>query len=282
MLPTLTDEAPSGPEWLHEIKHDGYRTMLSIQSDGIRTFTRNGHDWSRRYRAIVEAAGQLQCSQALLDGEIIVQDGLGRSDFDALPAAIATRPNELIFYAFDLLSMDGVDLRQEPLTRRRLALEAMLSGLDASSPIQFSAGTEGDGKEVFAAAAAMGLEGIVSKRANGRYVSGRSTSWLKTKNFVESELVILAHERTAGPMTLLLGRRSGAGLTYEGSAIVSLAKREREELWSKMQDQLTDHPAVELGRRMEVSWVRPVLTVSVRHLNGPGKLRHATVRRLLI
>jgi bifunctional non-homologous end joining protein LigD len=114
-LPSLTDQPPEGANWIHEVKHDGYRTMLLVERGTALAYTRNGHDWSDRYPGIIAAARKLPCRSAILDGEVIVQDARGISDFEALQAALRSRPAHLIFYAFDLLHLDGKDLLDRPL-----------------------------------------------------------------------------------------------------------------------------------------------------------------------
>ena len=122
-LPSLTDQPPEGAHWIHEVKHDGYRTMLLIERGTARAYTRNGHDWSDRYPGIIMAARKLPCRAAILDGEVIVQDGRGVSDFEALQSALRSKTTQLIFYAFDLLHLDGKDLREKPLLERRAKLK---------------------------------------------------------------------------------------------------------------------------------------------------------------
>ena len=118
MLPTLVSEPPSGEKWLHEIKHDGYRTQLHVGSALSHAYTRNGHDWSHLYRHVLRDAERLT-SDAVMDGEIVIQDESGRADFDGLKEAIVRTPQRLIFYAFDLLYSGGADLRNQPLIDRR-------------------------------------------------------------------------------------------------------------------------------------------------------------------
>jgi ATP-dependent DNA ligase len=113
MLPTFVQEPPSGDKWLHEIKHDGYRTQLVLSASDRRAYTRNGFDWSDCYRFILADASRLDCSWAIIDGEIPIQDEQGRSDFDNLKLAIERAPERLIFYAFDLLHLNGADLRKQ-------------------------------------------------------------------------------------------------------------------------------------------------------------------------
>jgi bifunctional non-homologous end joining protein LigD len=121
-IPTLVPEPPTGEGWIHEIKYDGYRTLIVIDQGKVRAFSRHGRDWTGPYRQVVEAAGELLCRAAILDGEFIVQDENGVSDFDALRSAIHEAPHRIVFFAFDLLNLDGQDLRRIPLFERRIAL----------------------------------------------------------------------------------------------------------------------------------------------------------------
>jgi bifunctional non-homologous end joining protein LigD len=208
-IPTLVPEPPSGEGWIHEIKHDGYRTLIVIDQGKVRAYSRPGRDWTGPYRRVVDAAAELPCKAALIDGEIIVQDENGISDFDALRSAIHKAPHRIVFFAFDLLHLDGQDLRGQPLMERRALLRKLVKH-DPRSPIQFSDHIEGDGARFFKAAAELGLEGIVSKRAASRYRSGPSRSWLKTKNMVESEFILLGTERDSDGVPLgAVGNRLG-------------------------------------------------------------------------
>jgi ATP-dependent DNA ligase len=155
LLPTLSLEPPAGDGWVHELKHDGNRTVLVI--DGApRAFTRNGHDWSSRYRNIVECAARLRCRSAILDGEVVVQDPQGRSDFNALRGAMAWEPHRLAYFAFDLLHLDGEDLRRRPLLERKAALAELIGAPDPFCPIQFCDHLAGDGSALFKAADEIG------------------------------------------------------------------------------------------------------------------------------
>src|SRR5438105_3275066 len=128
MLPTLASEAPEGDDWLHEVKYDGFRTQLVRQGWDMRAFTRNGFDWSDRYRPILTAARELGFRSAIIDGEMIVQDERGRSDFAAFYRAMHHEPERLVFMSFDLLHLDGADLRDEPLIDRRARLQELVGG----------------------------------------------------------------------------------------------------------------------------------------------------------
>ena len=281
MLPSLVSEVPEGREWLHEIKYDGYRTQIVIEGSSVRAFTRNGHDWTERYRPTLRAASDLHCHSAILDGEMIVQDEQGRSDFHSFKRAMERRPETLVFMAFDLLHLNGADLRQEPLLERRLRLQELVGCNDPSCCIQYSDHTIGNGTDLFEAADAMGLEGIVSKRMRSRYRSGRSREWLKIKCFAEGEFVVIGVERSAGrPPTALLAREEDGALVYAGGAMVTLATPDRDHFWRAVERLRTDLPVVS-GLTSEAQWLVPELRVHARYLKGSDKLRHATLRSLV-
>jgi bifunctional non-homologous end joining protein LigD len=175
-LPSDAERPPSGPEWIHEIKHDGYRLMARRDSVGIRLLTRNGHDWAERYPRIVEAVNQLRARSCLIDGEAVACDDNGLAVFERL----RRNPEGVFLFAFDLLELDGQDLRREPLETRKATLASLLRG---SLPgVRLNEYVTHPGDIVFRHACKMGLEGIVSKRLGSRYRSGRSPDWLKFKN----------------------------------------------------------------------------------------------------
>jgi bifunctional non-homologous end joining protein LigD len=279
-LATLVDQPPEGDEWIHEIKHDGYRTMLVRDRHGCRAFTRNGFDWSERYSRIVNAAKGLPCKSAIIDGEIIVQDSRGASDFESLKAAIRWHPERLIFYAFDLLDLDAEDLRDVPLIDRRAKLRSLIAP-DAHSPLQFSEAYDEGGAALFRACAELGLEGVVSKLTTSPYRSGRSKTWLKTKCFTESTFVIIGtdKDRKTGAKRALLARPHGQGLVYAGAAFIALPGEQREALHNEL-ERLTAEQCP-LGFRMPgARWVKPKIVARVRHLAASKYLRHATVREI--
>jgi bifunctional non-homologous end joining protein LigD len=147
-LASSVDQPPEGKHWIHEIKHDGYRSQVLLERGQARVFTRNGFDWSDRYPSIVRAASKLRCQSAIIDGEAIVQNGNGASDFEALSSAMRRQPHSIILYAFDLQHLDGRDLRQKALIERRASLKTLL-GADERSRIQFSDEFDGDGHSLF-------------------------------------------------------------------------------------------------------------------------------------
>jgi hypothetical protein len=209
-IPTLVPEPPSGDGWIHEIKHDGYRTLMVIDQGKVKAFSRHGRDWTGPYRRVVEAAGKLSCQTALIDGEIIVQDENGISDFDALRSAIYTAPQRLVFFAFDLLYLNGQDLQGHPLMERRALLRKLIES-DPRSPIQFSDHADCDGALFFKHAAELGLEGIVSKRARSLYavVPPRTVSRPRTWWRASSSFSVLRSTTVASHGHCSLGSRMG-------------------------------------------------------------------------
>jgi bifunctional non-homologous end joining protein LigD len=175
--PTLVANPPAGPGWRHEVKHDGFRILARKKGERVEVGSRRGAVFNDRFPRIAEAVGALPVDNALLDGEAVVFLPDGHSDF----AALLTKAGgeQASFVAFDLLSLEGADLRQRPLEERREALAQLVGGADG---IRFSESVADGGALVFAKARELGLEGIVSKRAGSRYRSGTSRNWLKCLN----------------------------------------------------------------------------------------------------
>jgi bifunctional non-homologous end joining protein LigD len=181
-LPTLAHTVPSGPQWVHEIKHDGYRFICRCDGNQVRVFSRRGNDYTERVPRIAQVLGALHGKSITLDGEGVICDQDGISDFEKLRLALGRNGSRDVFlYAFDLLEFNGRDLRELPWAARRKALIALLR--DSGPGIRLSEHVENcDGDIVFEAACRMGLEGIVSKRRDRPYRSGRSPDWIKVKN----------------------------------------------------------------------------------------------------
>jgi bifunctional non-homologous end joining protein LigD len=178
-LPTMGKAVPTGPEWLHEIKYDGYRLRVEREADRVRLITKGGYDWARRYPRIVEAALRNRQRRFVVDGEAIVRGVDGYSDFNALHSNKHDDEVELI--AFDVLAMDGDDLRRLPLSMRKANLQRLLSR--RPDGIFLSDFEQGEiGPVLFRKACEFGLEGMVSKRADRPYRGGRSKDWVKVKN----------------------------------------------------------------------------------------------------
>jgi bifunctional non-homologous end joining protein LigD len=181
-LPTNAHAVPTGPQWAYEIKHDGYRFICRRDGDSVRVFSRRGNDHTDRAPGIAEALMALKVRSVTIDGEGVVCGPDGVTDFNRLRAALGrSRSRQAFLYAFDLLELDGQDLRREPWETRRATLASLLR--KASDGIRLSEHIEGtDGTSIFDHACRMGLEGIIAKRRDRPYRSGRCPDWIKVKN----------------------------------------------------------------------------------------------------
>ena len=274
MMPTLVEQPPEAGEWIHEVKYDGYRTQIILEEGAARAFTRNGFEWTTKYALLVNAATQLSVSSAIIDGEVIVTDRESKPDFGALRSAIVTRPERLTFVAFDLLHLEGHDLRGMELEDRRHLLHDLVEPSDGK--IQFSHHVTGSGADFYRAADGMGLEGIVSKRPDSVYRSGPTRAWLKIKSYAEEDFEIAGVLRKRGNAPLALMATRDGKRTYVGSAIVALNDSMRERLWKRVKEGAGTAPRG-MGK-LAAEWTRPGLVGRVRYLRGEERLRHATLR----
>jgi bifunctional non-homologous end joining protein LigD len=176
--PNKADKLPSGGEWLHEIKHDGFRIIARKNGAQVRLYSRPGNDLTHRFPLIVETLARLRSRSCIIDGEAVACDDSGVTSFNRV--RYRNHDESIFLYAFDLIELNGDDLRRDPLERRRATLAVMLA--KAGHGILFNEHMEGDGETIFRHACKLGLEGIVSKRKDSPYRSGRSPHWLKMKN----------------------------------------------------------------------------------------------------
>lgn len=174
LMPTLVEKPPEGEGWIHEVKFDGYRSQMTMDEDGTRIYTRNGHDWTAKYRDLVREAKRLGAESAIVEGEIVVLNDKGLSDFAALRKAITRREHDLYFVAFDLLHLNGHDMRDKALEERR---EILASMIEPGGRIQFSEPLPGEAKAIFHLLDKAGLEGI-GVEAEGQQIPKRSVDQL--------------------------------------------------------------------------------------------------------
>jgi bifunctional non-homologous end joining protein LigD len=208
-LPTLKKQVPTGERWVHEIKHDGYRVQGHLVGGVPKLITRHGHDWTHRMSAIAEALSEIPANNLVVDGEVIVPDKEGRGDFSALEAALgeSRQSRTMLLYLFDVLHLDGFDLRAAPLLDRKRVLAGLLDG--AGPPILYSDHMEVEGSVMFEHACKLHLEGVVSKLRDAPYRSGRGETWVKAKCYrmrSSRSLASSLKESTASPPCISRGR----------------------------------------------------------------------------
>jgi DNA ligase D len=271
-LASTAEAAPKGQGWIHEIKYDGYRTLVFFdasrkQGGKVRLITRNGHDWTDRYHALAKAFEKLPCKTALIDGEVVVQDARGITSINLIEQALSERDSHsMTYFAFDLMHLDGFDLSGAKLIDRKQALDGLLGPLvDARSPIQISDHIDGDGEAFFAQASRIGLEGIVSKKADSRYVQARSASWVKVKRVDVGEFLAIGFlsNTPRAASSLLLAEERGGELVYAGRVGSGIGDAKARELYATLSKDLRDTPAVPTPKTPGVKWVEPKWTVEI-------------------
>lgn len=280
-LCTLTDDIPVGGNWLFEIKFDGYRAQAAISGSEVVVYTRNGHDWTRQFKAIVPPLRMLTKGSALVDGEIVAIDSQGRSNFSMLKTGIAAGM-PLKFYAFDLLELNGDDLSNHPLLNRKERLEALLGKRDPGDSLQFSSHIADNGKKVFDTMCAGGHEGIIAKRADSRYVGDRTANWLKIKCTKRQEFVVGGYRPSdtgRGMASLILGTYENGQLIYRGRVGTGFTEAMRKSILAQLEKRALDKPAFvsvprDIARRAR--WVKPELVAEVNYseVTPDGSLRH--------
>jgi DNA ligase D-like protein (predicted ligase) len=291
----LVTRIPAGDNWAHEIKFDGFRMHARIVSRAAALLTRNGLDWTAKYPDVAIAIGALNCRQAYIDGELcaVLQDGT--TSFSALQGH-GDAPGELVYFAFDLLHLDGEDLMRLPLLERKARLEALLR--DAPPVLRFSGHIVGNGARVFEEGSKLGVEGMVSKQVDKPYLPGNRGVWVKTKFLNRQEFVIVGWTDPEGSRSslgsLLLGYYTDDGkLIYAGRAGTGMTVSELAALLNKLRPLASDKMTVDVpppratrfGTPLVLSrvhWVRPELVAEVTYLTwtAEGLLRHVVYEGL--
>ena len=287
-LATLVDKPPSGDNWIHEIKIDGYRIYARRNGGKVRLLTRSGLDWTGRFSTIADAVAKLPGGDLAIDGEIAVLDDKGHSSFSALQDALSHGHQKAMRYiVFDLLYADGYDLRGATLLDRKAALKSMI-GDGKNSLLTYSEHFEQSGSDVFHHACSLSLEGIISKRGDQPYVEGRTRDWVKSKCVARQEFVIVGYTDSAvhrGIGALALGYYDDEELRYAGRVGTGFTVQQSNDLAKKLKPLIVDHVTIEklpAAARRGLHWVSPDLVCEIEFLNWTpdGVLRHPSFQGL--
>jgi bifunctional non-homologous end joining protein LigD len=279
-LATLKAKAPTGDQWLHEIKFDGYRVQIHLNKGKRKVYTRNGLDWTKRFSQI---AGALDVpGQAIIDGEVVVIHE-GRTDFSELQAELAAgRQDRLVYYAFDLLWRDG-DLRRLPQIERQ-GLSDLLGENGIELPIIYSEHLIGDGQEMFNHAAKLNFEGIVSKNAQAPYRSDRNEPWLKIKTVQTGKFPVIGFVKDpTGVAALYLGKREGKDLVYMGKVGAGWSRTASSQIRKQLDTVVSPKSKLTKSiRKPKATWVEPTFFADVeyRDITSEGLLRQSSFKGL--
>ena len=277
-LAKLVDKVPTGERWIHEIKYDGYRTLLAIGGGEAKAYTRSGLDWSDRFAPLLEEATTLNVGSALIDGEAVVVDEHGRSSFQKLQSALKGDPGAIVYYAFDLLSLDGEDLTGLPLIERKEKLRGLIPKGDKL--IHYSDHIRGSGEQLLNKFCAAGLEGVISKKADEPYVGSRAGGWLKIKCIKRQEFVIVGwtpSDKAREFRSLLLGVNEDGKLRYAGKVGTGFNEREMVRLLKLMTPLEVKAATVEAPRAAVrgAHWLKPRLVAEIAYTEMTDEGRSA-------
>ena len=286
-LAKLADKPPRGGRWVHEIKFDGYRLQARKSGEHVELLTRKGLDWTSRFGTLPNAFRRIAARSAIIDGELVVEEARGAPSFAALQAALkAGQLDQLRYYAFDLLYRDGKDLRDEPLGARKRQLAEVLASLPEGSPIRLSEHFETDGATLLKHACRMGLEGIISKRIDAPYHSGRGPDWIKSKCIERQEFVVIGYAPSTTARkavgSIAIGDYDNGKLRYRGRVGTGFTQETARDLYERLEPlRRTDPPLDKMPeeeRRRGIRWVEPKVVVEVdfRTWTQAGLVRQAS------
>ncbi|MCK1513098.1 non-homologous end-joining DNA ligase [Bradyrhizobium sp. 190] len=278
-LASLVEKVPSGSRWIHEIKFDGYRVQVHLANEAVRVFTRRGNDWTSRFRKIADDAWHIKAGSAIIDGEVVVPATNGATDFSVLQKELKGTSTKIVLIAFDLLYLNGRDIRKLPLFERKAELTKIIAGTD----VQFSESFEIEGREMFAHACELGLEGVVSKVRDSVYASGRGHNWVKTTCAQRETLTIAGYALDKGKWDgIYVGRQKGDDLMYAGKVDHGFDKASVADLLKRLRPLVRKTQPYAKRIAHKGIWVEPKLLAEIeyRAKSAEGKVRHPFFRGL--
>ena len=267
---------PNGDSWAHEVKWDGYRGQAHLKDRKVKLFTRRGNDWSKTFYPVTEALARLKAESAILDGEVVALKN-GLSDFHELRRQIGTVEPEIIYQAFDLMWLDGEDLRPLPYLVRKNRLRTLLA--KAGKRVQYVDFFQVEAKTMWNSACKLHLEGIVSKRLDSPYTSGRVHTWIKAKCQASETFSVVGFTRDDNDRMdgLLLGREDKGATVYAGHVEHGISVPDFKELIRRLNPLIVPRsPLAGMPKNRKAKWVKPSVLVEVAYPNksGDGRLRH--------
>jgi bifunctional non-homologous end joining protein LigD len=281
-LATLKMKAPSGAQWIHEVKYDGYRIQLHLDGEDRKAFTRNGHNWIDRF-AVIAGAFDIP-GQAIVDGEVVVIHE-ERTNFSELQADLGRGDQDrLVYFAFDVLWLDGVDLRKHAQLARKELLKQLIEENGLEAPIFYSEYHEGDGQALFEAANKLNYEGIVSKRVDAPYRSDRVEAWQKIKTVQREKFPVVGFVKNpSGVAALYLGKQEGKELRYMGKVGTGWSRTKSAEIRKALDTVVSPKQKLTKPvRKPKATWVEPKFYADIeyRDITSEGLLRASSFKGL--
>jgi bifunctional non-homologous end joining protein LigD len=284
--PTEADKPPAGAGWVHEVKWDGFRAQAHLRDAKVTTYSRSGLDWTSEFDTVSEAVAKLNAKSAVIDGEVVVIGPGGKPDFQALRRNLDKHSKDLQYYAFDLLELNGKDLRSRPLFERKAALRKLLAR--APDRIRYVEHFDSDARKVMRAACDLGLEGIVSKKADSPYKSGRQESWVKSKCRLTDNFPIIAFVEKLGAdprriASLYIGRWEHGKLLYGGKIESGFTDSEKREAREALDPFIQKKSPLDVPiHKPKATWLKPVVEAEIAYSakTDEGLVRHGSFKGL--
>jgi bifunctional non-homologous end joining protein LigD len=285
-LATLREKVPAGARYVHELKLDGYRMQAHLRDGRVTLYTRSALDWTARFPTIAADVARLPAGKLVLDGEVISADAKGHPSFSALQDDLKRRHyDRMVYYAFDLLHLDGFDTRAAPLLKRKRVLQSFLGEAGPASPLVIYSGHFEDGADLYARAGRLDLEGVVSKRTDAPYRSGCTEDWIKVKCWKRNRYVVVGFVPGAGGISALrLGRREGRELLYAGKVGTGFDRKSAADVRRQLEPLAVKRsPLTTPIKKPGTIWVEPRFEAEVAygHITHDGFVRHPSFKRLL-